>query len=162
MIVCAVGDIHGALDRLYADVLDFEAPLGVRFEWVAIVDRVVFTRVRALRDAATTRGSASKGRNPGYILRGVLFCACCGSAFPPASTRKNGWEFRYYRCVKRDKQGSDRYSSRQLPARVRRRGGERRRALVASGQGRADPRRGGSRLLELGEGLHLPALARRA
>jgi len=30
MIVCAAGDIHGALDRLYADVLDFEASLGVR------------------------------------------------------------------------------------------------------------------------------------
>jgi hypothetical protein len=34
MIVCAAGDSHGALDRLYADVLDFEASLGVRFEWV--------------------------------------------------------------------------------------------------------------------------------
>jgi predicted phosphohydrolase len=34
MIVCAAGDIHGALDRLYADVLDFEVSLGVRFEWV--------------------------------------------------------------------------------------------------------------------------------
>jgi hypothetical protein len=34
MIVCGAGDIHGALDRLYADVLDFEASLGVRFEWV--------------------------------------------------------------------------------------------------------------------------------
>jgi hypothetical protein len=34
MIVCAAGDSHGALNRLYADVLDFEASLGVRFEWV--------------------------------------------------------------------------------------------------------------------------------
>ena len=25
MIVCAAGDTHGALDRLFADVLDFEA-----------------------------------------------------------------------------------------------------------------------------------------
>jgi len=32
MIICAAGDIHGALDRLYADVLAFEAELGVRFE----------------------------------------------------------------------------------------------------------------------------------
>jgi len=94
-------------------------PLGDELhegEHEAIVDRVVFTRVRALLDAATTRGSASKGRNPDYILRGVLFCARCGSAFTPASTRKGGREFRYYRCVKRDKQGSDRCPSRQLPA----------------------------------------------
>ncbi len=34
MIICAAGDIHGAVDRLYADVLEFEGALGVRFEWV--------------------------------------------------------------------------------------------------------------------------------
>jgi hypothetical protein len=34
MIVCAAGDIHGALDRMYEDVLAFEASLGVRFEHV--------------------------------------------------------------------------------------------------------------------------------
>src|ERR1017187_8566072 len=34
MILCAAGDIHGAIDRLYEDVLSFEASLGVRFEWV--------------------------------------------------------------------------------------------------------------------------------
>jgi len=34
MIICAAGDIHGALDRLYEDVLAFEGTLGVRFEWV--------------------------------------------------------------------------------------------------------------------------------
>jgi hypothetical protein len=34
MILCAAGDIHGALDRLYEDVLALEAALGVRFEWV--------------------------------------------------------------------------------------------------------------------------------
>ncbi|MFV1960168.1 MAG: metallophosphoesterase, partial [Planctomycetota bacterium] len=34
MILCAAGDTHGALDRLYEDVLAFEAALGVRFEWI--------------------------------------------------------------------------------------------------------------------------------
>jgi len=34
MIFCAAGDIHGALDRLYDDVLAFEVALGVRFDWV--------------------------------------------------------------------------------------------------------------------------------
>jgi hypothetical protein len=34
MIICAAGDIHGAMDRMYEDVLAFEAALGVRFEWV--------------------------------------------------------------------------------------------------------------------------------
>jgi len=34
MIICAAGDIHGAMDRMYEDVLAFESALGVRFEWV--------------------------------------------------------------------------------------------------------------------------------
>lgn len=34
MILCAGGDIHGALDRFYRDILAFEAALGLRFEAV--------------------------------------------------------------------------------------------------------------------------------
>lgn len=34
MILCAAGDIHGALDRMYADILAFEAALGRDFDWV--------------------------------------------------------------------------------------------------------------------------------
>jgi predicted phosphodiesterase len=32
MLLCAAGDIHGALDRLYDDVRAFEASLGARFD----------------------------------------------------------------------------------------------------------------------------------
>jgi hypothetical protein len=34
MLLCAAGDIHGALERLYDDVLAFELALGRRFEAV--------------------------------------------------------------------------------------------------------------------------------
>jgi hypothetical protein len=34
MFICAAGDIHGAMDRLYDDVLAFEESLGVRFDCV--------------------------------------------------------------------------------------------------------------------------------
>lgn len=34
MLICAAGDIHGAMDRLYDDVLAFEESLGVRFDYV--------------------------------------------------------------------------------------------------------------------------------
>jgi len=34
MFICAAGDIHGAMNRLYDDVLAFEASLGVRFDYV--------------------------------------------------------------------------------------------------------------------------------
>jgi predicted phosphodiesterase len=34
MLICVAGDIHGAMDRLYQDVLAFEASLGIRFSYV--------------------------------------------------------------------------------------------------------------------------------
>jgi hypothetical protein len=34
VLICAAGDIHGAIERLYDDVLGFEAVLSVRFDWV--------------------------------------------------------------------------------------------------------------------------------
>ncbi len=34
MFICAAGDIHGALDRMYADILAFEETLSRRFDWV--------------------------------------------------------------------------------------------------------------------------------
>ncbi len=34
MLICAVGDIHGAMDRMYADVLVFEQHLECRFDWI--------------------------------------------------------------------------------------------------------------------------------
>lgn len=34
MFICAAGDIHGAMDRLYDDVLAFEKALGMRFDHV--------------------------------------------------------------------------------------------------------------------------------
>jgi hypothetical protein len=47
----AAGDIHGAMDRLYEDVLAYESAFGVRFEWVLHVgdfgvwpDRTASTR----------------------------------------------------------------------------------------------------------------------
>jgi predicted phosphodiesterase len=34
MLICVAGDIHGAMDRLYQDVLAFEASLAIRFDYV--------------------------------------------------------------------------------------------------------------------------------
>jgi predicted phosphodiesterase len=34
MLICAAGDVHGALSRLYEDVRAFEAFLGVRFDYI--------------------------------------------------------------------------------------------------------------------------------
>lgn len=74
-----------------------------------------FTRAQAQLEAAT-KTTATHERNPEYILRSVLRCACCKSSFTPASTRKARTEHRYYRCIKRDKEGKEACPSSPLPA----------------------------------------------
>ena len=34
MYICAAGDIHGAMNKLYDEVLDFEASFGIRFDFI--------------------------------------------------------------------------------------------------------------------------------
>ncbi len=53
---------------------------------------------------------------PGYILRGLLFCGACGGLMTPASTRRGNREYRYYRCLKRDKEGSAGCAGGPMPA----------------------------------------------
>ncbi len=84
-------------------------------EHLAIIDRDTFSLAQAILDAASS-GGKNNGRNPAYILRGVLRCGCCGQAFVPASTRNKGNEYRYYRCLTRDKSGRDACPSAPLPA----------------------------------------------
>lgn len=84
-------------------------------EHEALVDRETFSRARALLDRAT-RTTNDPARNPDYILRGLLRCACCGSPFTPASTRRGRTEYRYYRCIRRDKEGKEACPSSPLPA----------------------------------------------
>jgi hypothetical protein len=84
-------------------------------EHEAIVDRETFSAARVLLDGAA-RTLNDPSRNPDYILRWLLRCACCGSAFTPASSRRGRRVYRYYRCLKRDKQGSQACPSSPLPA----------------------------------------------
>jgi DNA invertase Pin-like site-specific DNA recombinase len=84
-------------------------------EHTPIIERETFTRARALLESATKTTKAN-GRNPEYFLRSMLRCACCGSAFTPASTKRGRTTHRYYRCVKRDKEGKEACPSSPLPA----------------------------------------------
>ncbi|MGE0323970.1 MAG: zinc ribbon domain-containing protein [Polyangiaceae bacterium] len=69
--------------------------------------------MQTLRAATTGDSAASerngRQRNPSYLLRGLLFCGCstngaaCGYALTPSSARKNRKQYRYYRCISRDK-----------------------------------------------------------
>ena len=81
----------------------------------ALIERERYRRLRAILD---TRGGTNRqpSRNPEYMLRGILRCAHCESPMTTASTRKNGSTYRYYRCVKRDKEGAEACIARPLPA----------------------------------------------
>jgi DNA invertase Pin-like site-specific DNA recombinase len=84
-------------------------------EHKAIVDRGAYERVQALLKEGS-KPQHRWGRNPDYILTGLLRCARCNAAFTPASTRKANRTYRYYRCSTRDKQGIDACESSPLPA----------------------------------------------
>ncbi|MFT3838948.1 MAG: recombinase family protein [Myxococcaceae bacterium] len=83
-------------------------------EHAPIVERATFHRVQSLLDAV--RPTNAPVRNPEYLLRGILRCACCGSSFTTASTTKGTKVHRYYRCVKADKGGKGACRSSNLPA----------------------------------------------
>ncbi len=87
---------------LYAGWIPYDGEL-YEGQHSAIVERELFEQVQSLLDAH--RKSAEASRNPAYLLRGLLVCGGCGGAMTPASTRRRGREYRYYRCVTRDKEG---------------------------------------------------------
>ncbi len=94
--------------------------LVVPAEHEAIIGESQYKAVQRLRAAYTPSGPRL-GRNPSYLLRGLIRCAHCGAAMTPGSTRKkrkkgDAKEYRYYRCSTRDKQGTDACPSRPLPA----------------------------------------------
>ena len=69
-----------------------------------IVDRKTWAAVQALL-AGGAGPRRDHGRNPDYFFREILQCACCGSALTPASMRRGSVGYRYYRCVKKEKEG---------------------------------------------------------
>jgi hypothetical protein len=84
-------------------------------EHEGLIDRAVFDRVQALLDnhSGTTRPPV---HNPAYLLRGILKCGLCGRALTAGSNRKNGREYRYYRCVSYSKGGKDACRATSIPA----------------------------------------------
>ena len=84
-------------------------------EHQALIDRERWHQIQAAI-AKRKIAKQDRPRNPEYILRGVLRCARCGYAMTPASTRKGGRTYRYYRCVTRDKEGRHACPAQPLPA----------------------------------------------
>jgi len=125
--VCRTGGTRGGLawhknavltvlrSPLYAGYMSHGSTLHAG-EHVAVIPRDLYHRTQALLDSAAHR-SQDHPRNPDYLLRGVIRCAC-GRAMTPASSRKHGKEYRYYRCITRDSRGTDACRARPLSAKA--------------------------------------------
>jgi DNA invertase Pin-like site-specific DNA recombinase len=95
---------------LYAGLISAAEELH-RAEHEAIVPREQFERVRQMLAGHAAR-PPRPGKNPAYLLRGLLYCGVCCAAMTPSGSRA----YRYYRCVTRDKLGTKACSSRPLRA----------------------------------------------
>jgi DNA invertase Pin-like site-specific DNA recombinase len=80
----------------------------------ALIDMGTWEKAQALLSGRAP--IAAPVRNPAYFLRGILRCAACGAAMTPASTRREDAEYRYYRCLTRDKEGVGACPTKPLPA----------------------------------------------
>src|ERR1700730_3716716 len=69
MLLCAAGDIHGAIARLYEDVFAFETSLGSRFDWVLHVGDFGVWPDEASVDRAT-RAHDGAGDFPAWLASG--------------------------------------------------------------------------------------------
>jgi len=72
-------------------------------------------RVQRMLEGREKEGE-SRGLNPAYVLRGLLRCGACDAAMTPGSTSRGAREYRYYRCVTRDKEGKEACPVTALPA----------------------------------------------
>jgi site-specific DNA recombinase len=84
-------------------------------EQEAIVDSTLWQQVNALKGPRTV-GRQGRRQRSDALLRGLLYCEPCQSPMVPSSTRKNNRQYRYYICLKAQKQGWALCPSKSLPA----------------------------------------------
>jgi len=86
-------------------------------EHAAIIDVETFERVQALLKTNGRTGGAEVRNKYGALLRGLLRCKCCDHSMTHtfAGGRKSR-SYRYYRCVKAIKSGSEVCPSGTIPA----------------------------------------------
>jgi hypothetical protein len=84
-------------------------------EHTGIIERGTWEHVQTLINGGR-KALHRYGRNPNYILTGLLRCSLCGAAFTPVSSRRGTRDYRYYRCATRDGMGATACESKPLPA----------------------------------------------
>lgn len=79
----------------------------------AIVDALVFEKVRAKRTARSPEKSSPRILSSPNLLTGLLKCGCCGKGMTVV-TGKSG-KFKYYKCTNRQNRGNHACVSGNLP-----------------------------------------------
>ncbi|MBI3722353.1 recombinase family protein [bacterium] len=80
------------------------------------VDAETFASVQEFVAEGRRDGLGRPRNSFGYLLRGLVRCAACGSSMSPATTCKRGADYRYYACVKAKKRGTSACPVRSMPA----------------------------------------------
>ncbi len=85
-------------------------------EHAPILDAETFGRAGEYLAEGRRDGLGRTRNSFGYLLRGIVRCAACGSSMTPATTCKRGADYRYYACVKAKKSGIAACPVRSVPA----------------------------------------------
>jgi hypothetical protein len=75
-------------------------------EHEAIVNRTIWTKANDLLQSRARGPDGRKRNRHGAILQGLLQCGHCGSRMAPAYTTRASRRYRYYVCLKAQKQGA--------------------------------------------------------
>jgi site-specific DNA recombinase len=85
-------------------------------EQSAIVDAELFAAVQQLLARHGRTGGKEVRNRFGALLKGLLFCKCCGGAMTPSHAKRGSKRYRYYRCATAQMRGSAACRVRPIPA----------------------------------------------
>ncbi|MCL4795639.1 MAG: recombinase family protein [Bryobacteraceae bacterium] len=82
----------------------------------AIIDERTFDLVQAKLKANTRSSGAPRTHKAASLLRGILYCAGCGSAMTPSYACKQNRRYRYYLCPRSSKRNGGTCATKAVPA----------------------------------------------
>lgn len=100
---------------VYAGKVKYKTELHAG-EHDAIVDPGTWQTVQSLLSRNGKTGGATVRNKYGAVLKGLLFCKCCGCAMSPTHTTKGNKQYRYYLCTHAQKTGLHNCPSPSIPA----------------------------------------------
>ncbi len=76
-------------------------------EHTGILRKSSFDRVQEILTDNQLNGSTRSRNKYGHLLKGILRCGACGTAYVPTRTKKGSRVYRYYTCSGAQKNGAD-------------------------------------------------------